>query len=287
MKTPATASPVSNNRIRYIYILACIYLLFVLFPHRGRAAESSPPDRSDLGLYGMAELAPLWEALTFHVSFDGGNFLPDLAAGDAYKPKTYPAYDRTKAPKAEFLPGISGLALVLGTGAAAFPCGAMLPLRTRGSLALWVKPLAWRRPNGSNTVFLMSQRATFYLQRQGPQRSSDGRILRQEGMQFLAKSRPGAKQFTCLNGGIWENGRWVFVVANWSWPTMQLSIDGKPFLVKTLPGRPGKDMFAGFLLGARGGDRGLLDEVMAFDRPLRLTEVRQLRQAGLRRAKQP
>jgi hypothetical protein len=119
----------------------------------------------------------------------------------------------------------------------------------------------------------------FYLQRQGPLQDDQGRAIRHEGIQYLAKPNRDERLFTCLAAGVWENGRWYFLVANWSWPQMQLSIDGEPFAVQALPAKPATDAYGGFLVGAAGADRGLLDEVMAFNRPLSLEEVRLLRHA--------
>lgn len=252
-------------------------LLLLLF-RNGVAAEAAPAAsaRAGYGLYARPELQGLVEALTFHLSFDGASLLPDLAAGEKYTP----ALQRGAGPAApEFAPGVSGQALVLGTGAGLFPSAGNLTISRCGAIALWVKPLGWQRPNGSNSVFLMASDCLFYLQRQGPMRDADGKITRHEAIQYLAKSSRADRQFTGLMTGAWENGGWHFLVANWSWPQMQLSIDGGAFAVQALPARPAEGVFAAFLVGATGGDRGLLDEVMAFSRPLSLEEIRRLQTA--------
>jgi hypothetical protein len=59
--------------------------------------------------------------------------------------------------------------------------------------------------------------------------------------------------------------------------TFHLSFDGGPFAVQALSARPAADAYGGFIVGATGGDPGLLDEVMAFNRPLGLDEVRALK----------
>jgi len=236
------------------------------------AAEPAPAQafRPAAGLYAAPDLDNLRDALTFHLSFDSATFTPDLAAGDRYAPTLHRAAGDS-AP--EFAPGVSGQALVLGTGAGLFPSAGNLPLERCGAVALWVKPLAWQRPNGGNSVFLMTADSLFYLQRQGPQCAADGKVTRHEGVQYLAKSGREDRTYTCLMVSPWENGRWHLLVANWSWPQMQLSIDGGPFAVQALPARPAAGSFGSFIVGASGGDRGLLDEVMTFSRPLSLDEI--------------
>lgn len=253
--------------------------LLLLLCRDGVAAEiaSAASAQAGYGFYGSPELQGLVDALTFHLSFDGASLTPDLAGGEKYTPALQCGAGQAAPP--EFAPGISGQALVLGTGAGLFPSAGNLTLGRCGAIALWVKPLAWQRPNGSNSVFLMTSDSLFYLQRQGPLRDADGRITRHEAVQYLAKSSRADRQFTGLMAGAWENGGWHFLVANWSWPQMQLSIDGGAFAVQALPTRPAEGGFAAFLVGATGGDRGLLDEVMAFSRPLSLEEIRRLQTA--------
>lgn len=217
----------------------------------------------------------LMDAVTFHVSFDADSMLPDMAAGREYQPRIHLPRDK-KLAGPQFEDGLIGRALVLGTGAAVYPREGNVLFGKRGAIALWVKPAEWKRPNGGNVVFAMTSNFTFYLQRQGPLRGKDNKVIRHEGIQYLAKASPQQKRFTHLGGGIWENGRWYLVVANWSWPRMELSINGGPFVASALPSAPSENGFGWPIVGASGAERGLLDEFMAFRRPLSHAEVRTL-----------
>jgi len=83
-------------------------------------------------------------------------------------------------------------------------------------------------------------------------------------------------RFTCLTGGRWENDKWYLLVANWSWPRMELSINGGPFRTRSLPDVPEPGNFGSLLIGSRVGDRGLLDEFLSFNRPLTREEAQLL-----------
>lgn len=268
---------VSPNPLRLRTTLALCWLAVVCASACAQPAEflSSTPESP----YLRPELEVLMDAVTFHLSFDADSLLPEMAAGDVWAPQVHGRY---QAPKQalEFAPGLSGRALVLGTGCGIYPRQGNLLLEKQGAIALWVKPLEWCRPNGSNVVFVMTSGARFYLQRQGPMHDKDGKTLRHEHVQFLAKATAAQKHFTCLYGGQWENDQWYFLVANWSWPNMALSVNGGAFSTRSLHAAPEQGLFGGVVVGAGGGDRGLLDEVMFFRRPLALDEVKLLYSVG-------
>jgi hypothetical protein len=201
--------------------------------------------------------------------------MPEMAEGPQYEPNLLgAANDDSKGP--QFAPGLIGQALVLGTGSAVYPRAGNVLLEQPGAVAVWIKPESWQRPRDDNCVFVMTSNATFYLERQGPARDEDGRVTRQEGVLYLVFP-PGKRATTINAGSAWENGRWYLLVANWSWPTVELSVNGEPFKVRSLPETPGAGNFGALVLGDRRGvSRGLLDEFMAFRRPLSLDEVRLL-----------
>jgi hypothetical protein len=217
------------------------------------------------------------DAVTFRVTFDQGSMNPDMAEGPKYAPSVYGSQgERHREP--QFAPGLLGQALVLGTGGAVYPREGNVLLEKRGAIAMWVKPEGWQRPNDGNCVFAMTSNATFYLQRQGPLVDDDGRVRRHEAVMYLARP-PEVRSATLTAPSAWENGRWYLLVANWSWPTMELSIDGQPFDVGSLSGMPAEATFGGLVIGDRSGERrGLLDELIAFRRPLTLEEVQLLYQ---------
>lgn len=228
--------------------------------------------------YLKPELSRLMDAVTLHVSFDAGTTTPDMAAGDDYAPRPF-AGGGTGTPGPTFAPGLIGRAMVLGTGGAAYPRRGNVALESRGALAMWIKPLDWQRPNDGITVFAKTTNSNFYLQRQGPKLGNDGQVVRFEAVQYLA--RPAGGRLACLVGGsAWENGRWHFLVANWSWPSFALSVNAEPFQGKSLSPAPSGDDFDDLQLGGGGPPRGLLDEVIAFRRPLNLEEVKLLYRLG-------
>jgi hypothetical protein len=220
----------------------------------------------------------LMEAVTFHAGFDAG-IAPEMAEGPAWGTKVFAPQQPPEA-KPQFAEGLVGKALVLGSGSAVYPRAGNVLLERRGALALWIKPEGWLRPRDGNCVFAMTTNSTFYLERQGPDRDDDGRVRRQEGILYIA-GVPGVRSATLNGGPDWENGQWYLLVANWSWPTMELSVSGGPFQVQSLAEAPGEKTFGDLVLGDRSGHpRGLLDEVFAFRRPLTLDEVQLLWRLG-------
>jgi len=235
------------------------------------AAWAGQPDSP----YMQPTFERLMDAVTLRVSFDDASMVPEMAEGDEHQPNVF-ASSSKGATGPRFAEGLVGRALVLGTGGATYPRKGNVLLERRGAIAVWVRPEGWQRPNDHNTVFAMTSRATFYLQRQGPAVDKDGRVRRHEAVQYLAAGPDG--QLTCITGGSdWANGRWYLLVANWSWPTFELSVNGQPFKGRSLSGMPKPETFGNLVLGARSGQkRGLLDEFLAFRRPLALDEVRLL-----------
>ena len=241
--------------------------IFLLGPTEPLPAAESP--------YLRPQFQRLMDAVTWHVSFDQDSLVPDLAEGDEYRPTLAPSAS-PEFPGPQFADGLLGRALVLGSGSAAYPRAGNVTLEQRGAVAMWIQPQNWQRPRDGNCVFLMTGNSTFYLERQGPDVDDEGRVRRQEGILYLAIV-PGLRSSTIDGGGDWKNGQWYLLVANWSWPTMELSVNGGPFAVRSLSQSPPDGVFGNLVLGDRGGAaRGLLDEVFAFRRPLTLEEVQLL-----------
>ncbi len=225
--------------------------------------------------YLQPEYRRLMNAVTLHVSFDAKHMLPDMAEGPAYAPSVFGSR-ASEFPGPQFSAGLIGQSLVLGTGGAIYPRTGNVLLEHRGAVAVWIMPQNWQRPRDGNCVFTMTSNATFYLERQGPDVDEDGRVRRHEGILYIGS--PRNVRSTTINGGSdWKNDRWYLLVANWSWPTMELSVNGQPFKVRSLSGTPGEDAFGDLVLGDRSGNpRGLIDEFFAFRRPLTLDEVQLL-----------
>lgn len=256
----------------------CALVAVVLgFPMVAASAETQPPATPPPfdSPYLRPEMRELMAAVTLHLSFDAESMTSDMAEGPKYTPKLVAAPGpATGGPR--FAPGLLGKALVLGSGAAVYPRAGNVLLGKRGALAVWIKPEGWQRPNDRNCLFAMTTDAAFYLQRQGPLLGEDAKVRRHEVIQYLARDE-GRRLAGASDYSAWTNGRWYLLVANWSWPTFELSVNGEPFRGQSLRAVPGKDVFGDLVVGDRGGSpRGLLDELMAFRRPLNLDEAKLL-----------
>jgi len=236
-------------------------------------AADAPPDPRLDPYFANPQVRQLMEWATFQLTFDGGTLSPDLAAGDA-------TFSVVKTPR--FATGVKGQALIAGgatgSGAGNYPRPGNAPLETQGAVALWLCPVNWTHVQGDNTTLFMTGNSSFYLQRQGPW--IEGPVLkRAEGLQYLMLSKTTGNQCLMVGTNDWPNGKWRFVVANWSWPTMSLSLDGGEFMSATVKANPTTADFGGLFVGATGGEETLLDEVTIFRRPLTLAEVRVLYEA--------
>ncbi|MEA3401756.1 MAG: LamG-like jellyroll fold domain-containing protein [Armatimonadota bacterium] len=217
----------------------------------------------------VAELRELMDWVTFRLTFDGGTMLPEMAAGE-WEPQV------TGTPRFEL--GLVDQALLAGSGSgrAYYPRGPNAPMGTRGAVSMWIRPVKWTRVNGGNTTFLMTTNSSFYLQRQGPAHNEEGRVTRHEGLQYLIRGeRTGNKTLMVGTAG-WPDGQWRLIVANWSWPTMSLSIDGGEFRSVAVKAAPDESYFGRLSVGATGGETTLIDELTIYRRPLTLDEARLL-----------
>jgi hypothetical protein len=245
-----------------------ILLLLTLHCGTGRSAEP-------VSFYLRPDMRRLMDAVTLHVSFDADSLTPDMAEGPQFKPQVFSSANKER-PQPQFADGLVGRALVLGTGGAVYPRTGNVLFGHRGAMALWVQPQQWQRPRDGNCVFAMTSTARFYLERQGPDVDDAGQVRRQESVLYIT-FLPQGRGSTLADGTPWQNGQWYLIVANWSWPTMELSVNGQPFSVRSLPETPPEKDFGDLVVGDRGGqERGLLDELFAFRRPLTLDEVQLL-----------
>ncbi|MBM4050786.1 MAG: hypothetical protein FJ279_37295, partial [Planctomycetes bacterium] len=163
-------------------------------------------------------LRALMDAVTFHHSFDHESLAPDMAVGE-WK------FQRHGEPK--LAPGLLGKALVAGTGALFFADARNWTIATRGALVLWVSPVRWNHHEAGNTYFVVSQRAAFYLERQGPLPKPDRSPGRQEVV--LAGLQGGLRGSRGADCKLWKDGEWHMLAVNWSWPQLALSLDGGAF----------------------------------------------------------
>lgn len=208
-------------------------------------------------------LRPLLDWVTFYQSFDHSTAVPDMAAGE-WKVSVHG--------KPELADGLSGKALVAGTGAVMYPGVRNWTIATRGAVSFWLCPVHWDHRNAGNTNFLLSGSSALYLERQGPLYNQDGQLQRGEVLLFGLQQGPtGNAAAACSH---WKDGEWHLIVANWSWPRIELSVDGSDFAGVELRGKPDSGLFGDFMLGSVGGDPTLMDEVMLYRRPLTVEDAR-------------
>ena len=234
------------------------------------ASASAPAEERDP--YRQPSVRELMSAVTFYLSFDEG-LTPDLAAGDRYAPKIHGNYARThKQP--DLAEGLLGRALVLGTGSAIYPTLGNAPLDSRGAMAFWIKPEGWKRDKDGNCVFVHAGRH-FIVERQGPMPGPDGRPRRHASILCIGCGE-GQKRSTSIMAPDLKNSVWYFLVVNWSWPRLELSINGSGPKAKATAGKPPDNAFPSFSVGSRGGSRALMDELLIFKRPLSPADIRGL-----------
>jgi len=225
--------------------------------------------------YRHEDLRELMEAVTLYVSFDAG-FGPDLAAGAADEPRLHGGFSgQDKRP--DLTAGLLGQALVLGTGSAVYPAPGNASLNSRGAIAFWIKPESWKTDNDPNSVFVHAGRH-FIVERQGPLSGKEGTRNRDASLLCIG-SAAGQQRATSIQAPDLPNGVWAFIVANWSWPRIEMSINGAAPRAKATAGHPPADAFSRISLGARTGSRALMDEVLVFSRPLTPREIRALYRA--------
>lgn len=216
-------------------------------------------------------LMALAERITFQVTYEGDSMVPVMAAG-AWNP----AINGTPI----FTDGPFGRCLQAGGGSAiaTYPRGPNASLTTMGAVSLWVCPVEWTRVNGGNTVFTKCGASRFYIQRQGPGHDETGRLTRHENLQFLMLGDVTGNKSLAVSTINWPQGKWRLIVANWSMPTMSLSIDGGEFMTTTVREVPEDRYFGDLMVGGVNGEVTLLDEVTFYRRPLSREEARHIYQ---------
>jgi len=250
-KVVVMVGPRRTSGLRLVFFLA------------GVVPAAVQPDPRENVYFRTPGLRALLDWVTFYQSFDRENLIPDMAGGDwTPRPLGQP----------EFAPGLLGQALVAGTGAVLYPAAGNFPVGTRGAVSLWVGPVQWDHRHAGLTNLVLSSTAVLYLERQGPLLHPDGQWERQECLLFgLQGPLSGNVMGGCTD---WADGEWHLLVANWSWPRLELSVDGGPFAASELPRKPDPAAFGDLILGSEGGDRTLLDEVFCYRRPLTEGEAR-------------
>jgi len=243
----------------------CLIVLYLIIP----AAHAQSDDPRQDPWNADPVLMALADRITFQVTFEGDSMVPVMAAGQ-WEPHI------SGAPV--FADGPFGRCIQAGGGSAmaTYPRGANAALASMGAVSLWICPVDWTRVNGGNTVFIKCTASRFYVQRQGPAHDETGKLTRHENLQFLMLGDVTGNKNLSSSTIKWPLGKCRLIVANWSLPTMSLSIDGGEFKTTTVREVPEDDYFGGLMIGGVNGEITLLDEVTFYRRPLTLEEVRRL-----------
>ena len=214
-------------------------------------------------------LMGLADRITFQVTYEGDSMAPVMATGE---------WDTRINGTPVFADGPFGRCVQAGggSGIAVYPRGPNATLSTMGAMSLWICPVEWTHLNGGNTVFTKCTASRFYVQRQGPGHDEAGKLTRHENLQFLMLGDVTGNKVLATSTVKWPLGKWRLVVANWSMPTMSLSVDGGEFKPTTVREVPQDDYFGDLMVGGVNGEITLLDEVTFYRRPLSLEEVRHL-----------
>ena len=249
------------------------WFLLLAFTFPVAAQEKLP------GITPAVELLDL--VMTFHCSFDFGIPHADIAAGKADPVRV--EGDVT------LVPGRYGQALLTGKGGArlAFEMHGNLTLPRPGAVSLWLSPHSWKMPDETD------QRGYLFFFNAGGARGGAFMI---ERMGFSTKIRRADRllagffnfpDIASVNSGSgasrkWRNGEWHLVVVNWDRNGFALSLDGSPFQRRefrrplTEEDFPKANRKRVFLLGYAGGEQTLIDDFVAYRRPLTQNEARKL-----------
>jgi hypothetical protein len=243
--------------------------LAALAPQGLGAAEPELATRPEEPYQRLPALERLMDWVTFGLSFDGETLTPDMAWGES----------RGKlSPTAEFAAGLVGRAARIGghkDGAwGIFDRAGNFPIARRGALSLWLCPLGWDHRNDGYTPILRTTRNSFILERQGPLEMPDGKTKRNEALLALLITRETGSTSVAAPCGNWANGQWHLVVVNWSWPRLELSVDGGPLVAKAAKAPPQETSFGDLYVGSPSGSPTLIDELFIYRRPLAEGEIR-------------
>lgn len=252
-------------RVRVSFGVGAVLLLCLSAASRGQTVHP----------YSDPRFAEVMSDAVLHLSFDGDSMKPDLVAGDPIEPKVRGSLNKVFAAPV-FTDGVIGRGLVLGTGDATFPLPTPNPLLTRGAIAVWLKPETWNRDAGVNVNVIRTPTNVFVVQRQGPKHDPAGKVLRHENLSASATPSAGERRLSVYRP-VPENGAWNLIVVNWAWPTFSISVNGNPFVSRSLPRTPDDpDAFASVIVGSfhgREDERAILDELYLFSRPLTREEA--------------
>jgi hypothetical protein len=256
---------------RSILLLA----LAALVPAAISAAEPEAATRPGGPWQRVPELRALTEWVTFGLSFDGGTLEPEMALGESRG---------QRSPAAEFAPGLAGRAVRIGgrgDGAwGVYPKAGNFPIARRGALSLWICPLNWNHRDDGYTSLVTTNKGGLILERQGPAYARDGKLLRGEALLAILIARETGNISVAAECDHWSNGQWHLIAVNWSWPRLELSVDGGPLSGKAAKEPPRETVFGDLRVGSAHGPATLVDELFIYGRPLAEAEIKAIWEAA-------
>jgi hypothetical protein len=244
-------------------------ILAAIVPLGVRAAEPEAATRPDGPYQRVPELRGLMEWVTFGLSFDGATLNPDMARGECRG-------QRSHSPA--FAPGVVGRAARiggLGDGAwGVYPQAGNFPISRRGALSLWLCPVNWNHQSDGYTPLVSTSQGGLIVERQGPAYAADGKLLRGEALLAVLVARETGSASVAAECARWRAGEWHLVVVNWSWPRLELSVDGGPLAGKAAKESPRASSFGDLRVGSASGSPTLIDELFVYGRPLAEAEIK-------------
>lgn len=253
--------------------LAALGLMCLVF---SRPAWAEPPDPASAVPPGSAATF-LGDWICFYAGFDQATVHPDLAAGDAEPRLLYGSL--------QFEAGILGHSLRVGAGGAevGFATPRNLELAKPGALSMWVMPRTWKDTGSAYLPLIRifgAGQAVFVIERDVRSAGEGERDRIITGPSGLSGGRQ-VLMFRPLPGR-WRNGEWHLLALDWDAMGFALSIDGAPFVREAAPGGTLPHTFQanaspqGFVIGNRGQEATLMDELVVYQRPLTDEEAVQL-----------
>jgi hypothetical protein len=212
-------------------------------------------------------------SITFYVGFDNPELIADLSGGDGTP---------LKVPGTVVLtPGLYGQAMLAEKKPVVYRAAGNIDLSRPGALAMWVSAYHWRHPKNPPWfpfLYVSDHGRTLSLSRMGTAGNREA---------VYAYAGVGNKVVSVAAGRSlgWKTGQWHLLVVDWRFQSIEFSLDGRTWhqasLVNTGFARaedaPGELRIGG---SAAPTQRCLLDELLVFNRPLTMREIKWLYRRG-------
>ena len=236
-------------------------------------AGEAPPPPHPVGAPENPALVEFGSALTFYVGFDNRDLMADLSGGNG-RPVS-------RDGPAVLRPGLYGRALLAGKDPVVYRAAGNIDLSRPGALAIWVSAYHWRHPKSPpwfSFLYVSDHGRTLSLARMGTAGNREA---------VYAYAGAGNKLVSVVAGRSlgWKTGQWHLLVVDWRFQSIEFSLDGRTWhqagLVNTgfahAGGPPGVLHVGG---SAAPAQRCLLDELLVFNRPLTMREIKTLYRLG-------